>query len=103
MNEADNSDGVNIDEVLFFQLRLYIAGASSISLRAVRNLNEFLEGELKNRYDLEVIDIRQQPALAITENITALPVLIKYEPSPKKLLIGDMSDRARIKRGLGLV
>jgi circadian clock protein KaiB len=102
MNETDNHDGRDKNDLFFFQLRLYIAGASSISLRAVRNLNEFLEGELKGNYDLEVIDIRQQPALAITENITALPVLVKYEPLPKKLLIGDMSDPVRIKRGLGL-
>lgn len=91
------------DGEIFFKLRLYIAGASSLSLRAVQNINDFLEQELKGKYNLEVIDIRQQPLLAIKENITALPVLVKYEPSPRKLLIGDMGDDTRVRKGLGLL
>lgn len=95
-------NGSDEDEKLFFHLRLYVAGASSISQRAIHNLNGYLGTELSGKYSLEIIDIRQQPVLAITENITALPVLIKYKPLPKKLLIGDMSDVERIRRGLGL-
>src|SRR6185312_5122207 len=91
------------DTLLFFRLRLYIAGASSISSRAIYNLKHFLEEKLNENYDLEVVDIRQQPALAAAENITASPVLIKYEPIPKKLLIGDMSNEEQLKRGLGLI
>ena len=59
---------------------------------------EFLRG----RYDLEVIDVYQQPALGQREQIVATPTLIKKGPAPTRRLIGDMSNRARLLAGLGL-
>lgn len=85
-----------------YSLRLYVAGASSISVRAINNLKVILEKNLKNRYELEIIDIHQQPLLLKKENIFAVPLLIKNSPGPARRLVGDMSDTAKVLKGLGL-
>ena len=89
------------DEV--YVLRLFVTGASSASLRAINNLHTILEDHLKSRYQLEIIDVHQQPLLVSNEDITAVPVLIKKFPLPVRKMVGDMSDKHRVLRGLGLV
>lgn len=89
-----------IDE--HYILRLFIAGSSPISVRAVTNLRVICEEFLQNKYTLEVIDAHQQPLMVRDENVTALPMLIKKTPSPKKRLIGDFSDREKVLIGLGI-
>jgi circadian clock protein KaiB len=85
-----------------YVLRLYVAGTTSKSLRAVANIKEICESSLKNRYDLEVIDIYQQPVLVKGEQIIAAPTLVKKLPLPLRKFIGDMSDTERILVGLDL-
>ncbi|HJU62848.1 MAG TPA: circadian clock KaiB family protein [Candidatus Binatia bacterium] len=85
-----------------YVLRLYIAGTTSKSIRAVANIKEICESSLKNRYDLEVIDIYQQPVLLKGEQIIAAPTLVKQLPLPLRKFIGDMSDTERILVGLDL-
>ena len=85
-----------------YVLRLYVAGTSSKSVRAVANIKEICESSLKNRYDLEVIDIYQQPVLMKGEQIIAAPTLVKKLPLPLRKFIGDMSDTERILVGLDL-
>jgi len=85
-----------------YQLRLYIAGASPNSNRAINNIRIFCEDHLKDRYQLEIIDVYQQPQIASKEQVIALPLLIKSSPPPFKRLIGDMSDTARVIKGLDL-
>jgi len=85
-----------------YQLRLFVAGTSSLSVRAISNLKIILLEHLKGKYELEVIDIHQQPLLALNEDITAVPVLIKKFPAPNRKLIGDMSNTAKVLRGLGI-
>ena len=85
-----------------YVLRLYIAGTTSKSMRAVANIKEICESSLKNRYDLEVIDIYQQPVLVKGEQIIAAPTLVKKLPLPLRKFIGDMSDTERILVGLDL-
>jgi circadian clock protein KaiB len=85
-----------------YVLRLYVAGTTSKSLRAVANIKEICETSLKNRYDLEVIDIYQQPILVKGEQIIAAPTLVKQLPLPLRKFIGDMSDTERILVGLDL-
>ena len=84
-------------------LRLYVAGMTSRSARAVENVRAFCEKHLEGRYDLQVIDVYQQPALARTEQLLAAPTLIKKLPLPLRRLIGDMSNEDRILVGLDLV
>jgi circadian clock protein KaiB len=84
-------------------LKLYVAGMTSRSTRAVENVRAFCEKHLEGRYDLQVIDVYQQPALARTEQLIAAPTLIKKLPLPLRRLIGDMSNEDRVLVGLDLV
>jgi circadian clock protein KaiB len=84
-------------------LRLYVTGMTTRSANAVRNLQAICNERLAGRYDLEVIDIYQQPVLTKGEQIIAAPTLIKKLPLPVRRLVGDMSDRERVLLGLDLV
>ena len=84
-------------------LRLYISGASSRSAIALKNLKKICEENLQGRYDLEVIDLFQQPVLAKDEQIIAAPTLIKELPLPFRRIIGDMSDKDKVLIGLDLI
>jgi circadian clock protein KaiB len=85
-----------------YVLRLYIAGTTPHSSRAILNIKTICEEHLKGRYDLEVIDIYQQPTLARGEQILAAPTLIKQLPVPLRKFIGDMSNTEKILVGLDL-
>jgi len=86
-----------------FVLKLYVAGMTSRSARAVENVRAFCEKHLEGRYDLQVIDVYQQPDLARSEQLIAAPTLIKKLPLPLRRLIGDMSNEGRVLVGLDLV
>ena len=85
-----------------YVLRLYVTGMTPKSTEAVRNIKRICETNLRGRYELEVIDIYQQPVLAKDEQIIAAPTLVKKLPLPLRKLIGDMSDIDRILLGLDL-
>ncbi|HEY9207012.1 MAG TPA: circadian clock KaiB family protein [Candidatus Methanoperedens sp.] len=85
-----------------YVLRLYVTGMTPKSTQAVLNIKKICEENLKGRYELEVIDIYQQPVLAKDEQIIAAPTLVKKLPLPLRRLIGDMSDKERILLGLDL-
>ncbi len=84
-------------------LRLYVAGNTPASTRAIINIREICETHLKGRYQLEVIDIYQQPELAKSQQIIATPTLIKMLPPPLRRVIGDLSRTERILIGLDLI
>ena len=84
-----------------YVFRLYVTGASPNSLRAIANTRNIFEAHLKQNYELEIIDVHQQPSVAKQENIIALPLLIKKFPLPEKRLIGDMSDIERVLTSIG--
>jgi circadian clock protein KaiB len=84
-------------------LRLYVAGMSPRSVKAIENIRKICEENLKGRYELDVIDVYQQPEYAKKEQLLAAPTLIKKLPLPLRRLIGDMSDKERILVGLNLV
>ena len=86
-----------------YVLRLYVTGMTSRSSRAVDNLKTICDEYLEGRYDLEVIDIYQQPVLTKGEQIVAAPTLIKKLPLPMRRIIGDMSNRDRVLLGLDLI
>jgi len=83
-------------------MRLFVTGASPNSTRAIANLKTILENYLKGKYELEIIDIYQQPEKAELEQIIALPLLIKKSPGIERRLIGDMSNKEKVLRGLGI-
>jgi circadian clock protein KaiB len=86
-----------------YVLRLYVAGMTERSRRAIANLRAICEERLRDRYDLVVIDVYQQPTLAKGEQIIAAPTLVKKLPLPLRRVIGDMSDTKRVLVGLDLV
>ena len=86
-----------------YDLKLYITGASPNSTRAVINTRALCEKYLKNRYQLQVIDIYQQPIVAQHDQIIALPLLIKAFPLPAKKLIGSMDDTNKVLESLGVI
>jgi circadian clock protein KaiB len=85
-----------------YTLRLYVAGITPNSIRAVDNIKKICEEHLRGRYELEVIDLYQQPVLAQGEQIIAAPTLIKKLPLPLRKIIGDMSNVERVLVGLDL-
>jgi circadian clock protein KaiB len=85
-----------------YVLSLYVSGSTSKSALAVENIKRICEQHLKNRYDLEVTDIYQQPSLARDDQIVAVPTLIKRFPLPLRRLIGDLSDLKKVLFGLDL-
>jgi circadian clock protein KaiB len=86
-----------------FVLRLYVTGMTPRSTRAIRAVRSICDEFLSGRYALEIIDVYQQPSLIRDEQIVATPTLVRHGPTPMRRLIGDMTDRARLLRGLGIV
>lgn len=85
-----------------YELRLYVTGTSPRSGQAIANIRALCEEFLPGRYDLEVIDIYQQPLQAANEQIIAAPTLIKITPKPSRRLVGNLSDRDKVLVGLNL-
>lgn len=99
------NDVVDLDEESneMFILRLFITGTSPVSVRAINNLQALLAEHLKDKFELEIIDVHQQPELVQDDDVMAVPMLIKKFPLPVRRLIGDMSDTTRVLKGLGLI
>jgi len=85
-----------------YVLRLYIAGTTPASSLAVETLHDICEEHLHGRYELEVVDVFQQPLLAKDEQIIAVPTLIKRLPAPLRRIVGDLSNEHRVLVGLDL-
>lgn len=85
------------------QLRLYLAGRTSRSQRAVANLTQLLRSlELQDAYDLELIDVLERPDLAEGDGILVTPTLVRLRPLPVRRLLGDLSDWRAVALGLDL-
>ena len=89
-------------EAKHYLLKLYVTGTTPKSMRAIANIKRICEEHLKRRYELQVIDIYQQPGLAKEADIIAAPTLIKKLPLPLRKMIGDMANTERILVGLDL-
>ncbi len=84
-------------------LKLFVTGILANSARAVINIKTICEEYLEGRYELEIIDIYQQPSLALAEEIIAIPVLIKKFPLPEARMIGDLSEIEKVLTGLDVI
>jgi circadian clock protein KaiB len=84
------------------RLRLYVAGTTPGSMRAVQSIKQICEAELAGHYDLEVIDVYKEPGRAMADQIVAIPTLIKQAPGVVKRLIGDLSQKSKVLMGLGV-
>jgi len=85
-----------------YLLRLYVAGRTAKSVLALANLKRICEEHLAGRYQLEVVDLLDNPALARGDQILALPALVRQLPPPVKKIIGDFSNAERVLVGLDL-
>src|SRR5438309_1098426 len=94
--------GANGSRQAPMELRLYVAGQTPRSVKSIENLKRLCEEHLKGRYELEVIDIYQQPGMASENQIIAAPTLIKKLPLPLRRLVGDFSNADRVVVGLDL-
>jgi circadian clock protein KaiB len=83
-------------------LRLYVAGQSPKSLRAFANLTTLCEEHLAGRYEIELIDLVDDPSLARSDDILAIPTLVRRLPEPLRRIIGDLSNTERVLVGLRL-
>ena len=81
-------------------LKLYVTGTTPASQRAISRVRDICERYLQNRYQLDVIDIYQLPALAKDEQIIATPTLIKVLPAPLRRFIGDLTRAEKILFGM---
>lgn len=79
-----------------WQLKLYVAGASPKSLKAFANLRSLCDEYLPGRYTIEIVDLVKRPLLARTDDIVAIPTLVRMLPSPMRKIIGDLSNTERV-------
>jgi circadian clock protein KaiB len=96
-NLADSPDARPV-----YRLRLYVAGQTPKSVLAFRNLKQICEQHLQGRYEIEIIDLLENPQLARGDQILAVPTLVRRLPEPIKKIIGDLSNTERVLVGLDL-
>ena len=85
-----------------YRLRLYVTGQSHLSQRAIGNLRRMCEANLQGEYEMEVVDILDEPQAAETNRILATPVVIKDTPPPRRRVLGDLSDWESVMAGLDM-
>ena len=83
-----------------YKLRLFVTGSTPRSIRAIANMRKICEENLHSRYDLEVIDVYENPDATRELQIVATPTLVKILPEPLRRIIGDLSDKERVLAGL---
>ena len=91
------------DPAEHFILKLYVAGQTAKAIAAFTNLKTICEEQLKGRYEIEIIDLLENPKLAREDQIVALPTLVRRLPPPLRKIIGDLSDTERVLIGLNLL
>lgn len=92
--------GTKIKVMPEFQLRLYLAGQTAKSVAALANLQRICERHLAGQYSIDVIDLTKTPQLAASDQILAIPTLVRRLPEPIKKIIGDLSNEERVLVGL---
>lgn len=86
-----------------YKLRLFITGSTPRSLRAIENMHQVCERNLNGQYDVEIVDVYQNPEATRELQVIATPTLVKILPLPLRRIIGDLSDHERVLAGLDIV
>ena len=79
-----------------YELTLFVSGASKASSRAISNARALCDAHLDGRYDLNIVDVNQDPEQARGSRVLATPTLLKNVPAPARMLVGDLSDQERV-------
>lgn len=95
-------EGLVRDDREQWLLRLYVAGRTPKCVAAMENLKRFCEERMAGRYEIEVVDLLENPRLARDHQIIAIPTLVRRLPEPLRKIIGDLSDAQRMLVGLEL-
>ena len=90
------------DAATYYELRLFVTGATARSQAAIANITRLCDAELAGRYSLDVVDVYANPEATRDLQIVATPTLVKVAPAPSRRIVGDLSDDARVIAGLGL-
>lgn len=85
-----------------WSLTLYVSGASPRSTAALETIRRICDEELSGRVDLRVVDVTEEPARLLRDQVIAIPTLVKHEPLPLRRLVGDLADARRVRAGLDL-
>jgi circadian clock protein KaiB len=96
-------DSLSAEPATRYHLRLFVAGTTPRSARAIQNIRAICEDNLQGRYDLEVVDIYQHPEQINPEQIVVIPTLVKERPLPLRKMIGDLSNKEQVLIGLDIV
>ena len=102
MQFSENATTTPSPEDQTYSLRLYVAGQTPKSVLAFTNLKQICEQHLLGRYQIEIIDLVENPQLARGDQILAVPTLVRRLPEPIKKIIGDLSNTERVLVGLDL-
>jgi len=102
MQLSENAGAAPASVAKAYRLRLYVAGKTPKSILAFTNLKQICEEHLQGRYEIEIIDLLENPQLAQGDQILALPTLVRRLPEPIKKIIGDLSNKERVLVGLDL-
>ena len=100
MNSIDPAEPAVADGDEVWHLRLYVAGQSPRSTRAIANLKKLCDQHLAGRHEIEIIDLVAHPSLARGDDVLAVPTLVRYLPLPLRKVIGDLSDTESVLVGL---
>ncbi len=100
--EKPGEDETGPGSIDFWSLRLYVAGQTPKSMTAIANLKRLCDEHLAGRHRIEVIDLMENPKLARTDQILAIPTLVRSLPNPIRKVIGDLSNSERVLVGLDI-
>ena len=85
-----------------FIFKLYVAGQSPNSVRAMANLNALCAKHLSDRYKIEIVDVLKEPQQALSAGVLVTPTLVKVSPAPSQKIVGDLSQQTQVLLALGL-
>jgi circadian clock protein KaiB len=95
-------DAAVAPQASFYRLRLYVAGELPNSVQALGNLRSVCEAHLPGRYSVEVVDFFAAPQRALADGVIVTPTLVRLEPEPRQVVVGNLADRATLLRALDL-
>lgn len=99
MSDTEQANA-ELPEAKQWELRLYVAGTTPKSIKALSNLKQICEEHLAGQYHIEVIDLMEHPHLARQDQIVAIPTLVRKLPEPVRKIIGDLANQERVLVGL---
>ena len=97
-----SADDLGVEEEFFYELTLFVSGASDLAARAIANARRLCETHCAGQYHLSVVDIHEDPSSLLTNNLLATPTLVKSRPAPIRRVVGDLSQADKVVATLDL-